>query len=113
MSKKKEDLSNRQKELDSMLENPLALTTIDNPFNPHTQFEEWNAFDIKKGYNSCAYLARIVKSSSELSEADEILAINEAIREILELNITGKYIAVTKKNFKSRMRSIKSIGLLK
>lgn len=69
----------------------VMLTTIDNPFNPFTHFDEWKAFDEEKGYNTCSYLARVVKTSDELSEADEDLAINQAIDEILELNLTGLY----------------------
>lgn len=82
------------------------LTTLDNPFNPFTQYEEWNAFDIEKGYDTSAYLARIVYASDELSEQDESLAISEAISEILELNITGNYVAVTKDSFKDRSNSM-------
>lgn len=69
----------------------VALTTIDNPFDPIAQFDEWKAFDEAKGYNSCAYLARIVRTSDELSEADEALAIEQAIDEIVKLNILGIY----------------------
>lgn len=67
------------------------LTTVDNPFNPFTQWDEWYAFDESKGYYTCAYLARIAKSSDELSEADEDLAIQLAIDEIVNLNILGIY----------------------
>ena len=69
----------------------VMLTTIDNPFNPFTQFDQWKAFDESKGYYSCAYLARIVKTSDELSEEDEALAIEQAIDEIVRLNILGIY----------------------
>lgn len=69
----------------------IMLTTVDNPFNPFTQFDEWNAFDEAKGYYSCAYLARIAKVSDELSEEDEALAIEQAIDEIVKLNILGIY----------------------
>lgn len=72
------------------------LTTIDNPFDPFTQWDEWYAFDVGKGYNTCAYLARIVKSSDELSEADEDLAIEVAIDEIVNFNILGLYKKVVK-----------------
>ena len=72
------------------------LTTIDNPFDPFTQFDEWYAYDESKGYYSCAYLARITKSSAELSQADDDLAIDTAINEIVELNILGIYRKVTK-----------------
>lgn len=69
----------------------VMLTTIDNPFDPFAQFDEWKAFDEAKGYFSCAYLARIVKTSDELSEEDEALAIEQAIDEIIKLNILGIY----------------------
>ena len=69
----------------------IMLTTIDNPFDPFTQFDEWKAFDEQKGYFTCAYLARIVKASDELSEADEDLAIEQAIDEIVRLNVLGIY----------------------
>ena len=72
----------------------VMLTTIDNPFDPFTHFDEWKAFDEAKGYNSCSYLARIVKSSDELSEADEALAIEQAIDEIVRLNLLGIYMKV-------------------
>jgi hypothetical protein len=79
--------------------NEIMLTTADNPYNPFTQFDEWNAFDIDMGYNTCAYLARIAKTSNELSEEDESLAIDRAIDEILMLNLTVNYMKVTKEKF--------------
>lgn len=69
----------------------VMLTTIDNPFNPFTHFDEWYAFDVEKGYNTCSYLARIAKTSDELSEPDEDLAIDLAINEIAKLNVLGIY----------------------
>ena len=69
----------------------VYLTTSDNPFNPHTQFDEWKAFDEFQGYNSCSYLARIVKSSRDLSPLDQAIDIEQAIDEIVDLNILGIY----------------------
>lgn len=74
------------------------LTTIDNPYDPFTQFDEWFAYDASKGYHTCAYLARITKSSDELSEVDEELAIEAAINEIVELNVLGIYKKVVKED---------------
>jgi len=71
--------------------NDTMLTTIDNPFDPFTQFDEWKRFDEDHGYYTCAYLARIAKTSDELSETDEAIAINQAIDEIINLNILGIY----------------------
>ena len=70
---------------------PAMLTTIDNPYSPFTQFRDWNAYDMLKGYHTCSYLARITKSSDELSDVDEELAIRYAIDEILEFNVLGIY----------------------
>lgn len=67
------------------------LTTIDNPFNPFTQFEDWLAFDEMKGYHTCEYLARVTKGGYSLSESDDDLAQELAIDEILELNVLGIY----------------------
>ncbi len=35
------------------------LTTVDNPYDPFDQFDEWFNYDMDLGYNSSAYLARI------------------------------------------------------
>ena len=60
-----------------------ALTTIDNPFDPFEQFTSWFLFDVEKGYNSCAYLARIAKTSDLLSEAENDAEIERAIDDII------------------------------
>lgn len=72
------------------------LTTSDNPFNPFTEWDQWFAFDARAGYHTPAYLARVVRSSSELSESDQTIALNEGIDEILEFNLTGNYVKVTR-----------------
>ena len=69
----------------------VMITTIDNPFDPFTQWDQWVQFDERKGYYTCSYLAREVTTSDELSEADEALAIETAIDEIIRLNLTGMY----------------------
>lgn len=71
------------------------LTTIDNPFDPFTQFDEWKAFDESKGYHTTAYLARIAKTSDDLSALDEDIAIDLAIDEIVNFNVIGIYKKVT------------------
>lgn len=78
-----------------------ALTTLDNPYSPFDQFADWYAFDVQKGYNTCAYLARVAMVSDEMSPHDYTLAMNKAIDEILKLNLTGNYRKVTEKDFKT------------
>ena len=67
------------------------LTTIDNPYNPFTQFDLWQQYDHDKGYYTTEYLARIAYTSPELSDADQDLAIDLAIDEIIEYNVLGIY----------------------
>lgn len=68
-----------------------ALTTIDNPFDPFTQFVAWYGFDIAHGYHSAELLARIARSSDDLSDADQHAAVQSAIDEIVKLNVSGMH----------------------
>lgn len=63
-----------------------ALTTVDNPFNPLKDFDKWFLFDIVKGYNSCAYLARVATTSEQLTDEENDVEIERAIDEIVSLN---------------------------
>lgn len=67
------------------------LTTVDNPYDPFTQFDDWNAFDMLKGYNTLGFLARVVRDSDELSEGQQSLAYEQAIDEIVDENVLGLY----------------------
>jgi hypothetical protein len=73
----------------------VMLTTTDNPHNPFIEFDEWKKWDEAQGYYTLPYLARITRSSDELSLSDQELAIEDAINEIMEHNITGMYSIVT------------------
>lgn len=80
------------------------VSTLDNPFDYFTEFEEWYNFDTTHGYermgkpyNTCAYVARIAKTSADMSEKDYNEAIEEAVDEIVRLNLTGNYIKVYEK----------------
>lgn len=70
------------------------LTTIDNPFNPFTQYEEWNAYDVAQGHHTNSMLARIARLSDELSEKDYELALELAIDEIVQENVLGVHMKV-------------------
>lgn len=71
-----------------------VLTTLDNPFNPVTQFDEWNTWDMAHGYYTLAYLARICFVSNDMSEPDQVAATEAAIDEIVSMNINGMYTKV-------------------
>lgn len=74
----------------------VMLSTVDNPYNPFDDFDNWYNYDVRHGYNSCSYLSRIANTSDELSENLNQLEIERAIDEILEFNINGLYCKVTR-----------------
>lgn len=67
------------------------LTTVDNPYNPHTQFDDWLSFDTHAGYHSLALLGRVGFFSDDLSDPDQELAIQQSIDEIVAENVSGMH----------------------
>lgn len=72
------------------------LTTVDNPFDPFTEWDEWYAFDTRHGYHTAGLLARIVITSDDLSDADQTLAIQLGIEEIVRENVSGMHKKVSR-----------------
>ena len=75
------------------------LSTIDNPYNPFTQYDSWFLYDVEKGYNSSAYLARVIDSNPTLNDQDvDDEDIEKAIDSIIKNDFTNLYIKVRKNN---------------
>jgi len=83
------------------------LTTVDNPFSPFDDYQAWYAFDERHGYQSASLLARIAMVSDDLSESDQIKAIEDAIEEILAENVTGMFRKVTREFPDSEVKDLK------
>lgn len=81
------------KQLDT--DNDIWITTIDNPYNPFTHWDEWFAYDTQANHNTCAYVARIVDTEVELPDHQRSRDIDTGIHEILQYNLNGNYILVT------------------
>ena len=69
----------------------VYITTVDNPYDPETNFDEWYAFDEAKGYCSCGLLARIARTSDGFSDKDNETEIERAIDEIVKYNVSGMH----------------------
>lgn len=67
------------------------ITTFDNPFDPFTQFTKWFLFDCEKGYNTCAYLGRIARTSDEFTDEENRMAVERAIDEIIRYDFRNVY----------------------
>lgn len=72
------------------------LTTVDNPHDPFDDFDNWYAWDERSGYHTTAFLARVCVMSDDLSDLDQALAIEYAIDEIMNQNVTGNFRRVTR-----------------
>lgn len=78
------------------MSNRVALTTIDNPFDPFEQFNDWFEFDIEKGYYTCSRLARLTNLSDDMSEAESNKEIERAIDELIKYDVFDVYKKVIK-----------------
>ncbi len=78
---------------------PVALTTFDNPFSPFTRFKEWKSWDNAKGYGSDSYLARIARTSSQLTDEENEEEKERAIDEIIKYDFLNIYEKVSPNDF--------------
>ena len=69
-----------------MNEKIIAISTIDNPFDPIEEFKKWYNFDTQKGYFTCALLARLANTSIDLSPKDYEIERENAINSIIQMN---------------------------
>ena len=72
----------------------VALTTVDNPFDPRDDFDNWYAFDLLKGHDSCGLLARVAKTSDTLSDKEYELEVERAIDDIIKYDLEKKFVKV-------------------
>lgn len=70
------------------------LSTIDNPYDPFDNFSSWYMYDVESGYNSCAYLARIAKTSEQFTDTENEEEIERAIDEIIQYDFRNIYVKV-------------------
>ena len=72
----------------------VMLSTIDNPYDPFDNFSSWYMYDVDSGYNSCAYLARIAKTSEQFTDTENDEEIERAIDEIIRYDFRNIYVKV-------------------
>lgn len=75
----------------------VMLTTIDNPYNPYTNFNEWYAFDVSHGYNTCAYLSRMIDAlSGNVASISDEKSIDKAMLWIVLRDPTENFVLIDK-----------------
>lgn len=76
------------------------LTTIDNPYNPYTQYDAWLSYDEQAGYYTNEYLARIANTNPTMTDKEVDEAIESAIDEIIKIDPLGIYVKMAKNSEK-------------
>lgn len=64
----------------------IHITTIDNPFDPFEDFDNWFLFDCEKGYYTCSRLARIANVEENMTEEQEDQEIERATDRLIQLD---------------------------
>ncbi len=62
------------------------LTTVDNPYHPIDQYDEWRQFDMERGYYTEQRLAKVVSISYSLTDLENQRNINAAIDDFIRLD---------------------------
>lgn len=78
------------------MDTEIMLTTFDNPYDPFDDFVHWFLFDVEKGYNTCGKLARIARSSEQLSTIEDKRETERAIDEIIDYDFLNIYKKVSR-----------------
>ena len=75
--------------------NDYMLTTMDNPYNPWTEYEDWYLWDQQHGYNLPGYLARVYDTiNTDPTNLENMVAWGQATRDIVDHNIYGNIVLV-------------------
>ena len=68
-----------------------ALTTIDNPWSFFDDFDNWLAFDLSHGYNSCGVTARIANVTDDMSSVEARAETERAIKDFVKADPIALY----------------------
>lgn len=68
------------------------LTTIDNPYDPFTQWDDWLRYDRDQGYYTNEYLARVANTDENNSDEENKAILRAAMKDIVTYNPTEMWI---------------------
>ena len=67
------------------------LTTVDNPYHPVKERDNWERWDVEHGHNTDGLVYSISGYSDYWTEAEKRRAENDAIDDIIRLDLELKY----------------------
>jgi len=74
----------------------VMITTVDNPFDPFEDFDNWFQFDTEKGYYTSSRLCRIASFEDDMTEKEQFEELERAIDRLIEIDPLNMYKKVTK-----------------
>ena len=72
------------------------LTTIDNPYNPWTNWDQWYDYDQRMDYCTCSYLARVMSVTDAMTDVELDREYEFAMDEIIKYDVIGHYSKIKK-----------------
>ena len=75
-----------EKTVDENVKRIVAITTIDNPYDPIDDFDHWYQYDNDKGYYTSSSLARLTNNRSGLTQEEIEADTEKAIDRLIELD---------------------------
>lgn len=85
-------MATEQENNNNTKETESYITTLDNPFNPQTQYDEWYEYDLMLGYNTTQRLARMIDYLVKTLKIDDPdLVTDMAMLEIIRLDPLKQY----------------------
>lgn len=82
------------------MDKTIYITTTDNPYDPSVDWDQWYFYDLSQGYCTCERLAKLAKTSDELSDKVNALMLEEAIDQLvggsIAISKTGKIVGFKK-----------------
>ena len=68
------------------------LSTVDNPYDPYSNFSRWFIYDTLHGYNSCGRLANEYRGSDAMTDTEADAEIEKAIDSVIRLDFMNIYV---------------------
>lgn len=70
---------------------PYTITTIDNPYNPFTEFTDWYSFDCLHNYGTTEKLSRVCSISDAFTDEENAEEIESGVDALLAVDFLGLY----------------------
>lgn len=67
------------------------ITTRDNPYNPHTDYDKWYIWDMDHGYNTPQYQARLINLPVDALDYIVDIAIDQSLVYMIENDLFDIY----------------------